>query len=379
MKLPNSYGSVIKLGGKRRKPYAVRISKLVEDDTGKVKRKYTYLAYFAKPEMAYTYLAEYNSGAVVPEHMKYSDSPTFAEMYEKWKKYRKSLKNQISDSTWRNYEIAFNHFSEPHDRKFISIRTNDLQQCLNAYNHKSQTTISSMRAVLKAMYQYAKLNEYIDRDLTEGLVYEWTNSTEQIHDRYSDEEIKTLWSKLYEINNVDIILIMIYTGLRPTELLEIQTENVHLDEKYMVGGMKTEAGKDRIIPLNDKIIPLVKNRYDANKKYLINNKFGNHYTYGTYMNGNFNTCMGKLKMKHLPHDGRHTFASLMDSAGANDVCIKLIMGHSMKNDTTKGTYTHKTLEELLAEVNNHPKSVKTSVYHLYITCVPRVYNDLKIT
>lgn len=131
--LLNSYGSVIKLGGKRRKPYAVRISKLVEDDTGKVKRKYTYLAYFAKPEMAYTYLAEYNSGAVVPEHMKYSDSPTFAEMYEKWKKYRKSLKNQISDSTWRNYEIAFNHFSELHDRKFISIRTNDLQQCLNAF------------------------------------------------------------------------------------------------------------------------------------------------------------------------------------------------------------------------------------------------------
>ena len=69
------------------------------------------------------------------------------------------------------------------------------------------------------------------------------------------------------------------------------------------------------------------------------------------MNGNFNTCMVKLKMKHLPHDGRHTFASLMDSAGANDVCIKLIMGHSMKNDTTKGTYTHKTLEELLTEVN----------------------------
>ena len=76
-----------------------------------------------------------------------------------------------------------------------------------------------------------------------------------------------------------------------------------------------------------------------------------HYTYGTYMNGNFNTCMGKLKMKHLPHDGRHTFASLMDSTGANDVCIKLIMGHSMRNDTTKDVYTHKTLKELLTEVN----------------------------
>ena len=90
--------------------------------------------------------------------------------------------------------------------------------------------------------------------------------------------------------------------------------------------------------------------YDLHR-IATNRAVGNHYTYGTYMNGNFNTCMGKLKMKHLPHDGRHTFASLMDSAGANDVCIKLIMGHSMKNDTTKGTYTHKTLEELLTEVN----------------------------
>ena len=144
---------------------------------------------------------------------------------------------------------------------------------------------------------------------------------------------------------------MIYTGLRPTELMEMLTENVHLEEKYMVGGMKTEAGRDRIIPINDKILPLIKNRYDPNKKFLINNKYGNHYTYGTYMNGNFNTCMSKLNMKHLPHDGRHTFASLMDSAEANEVCTKLIMGHSMKNDITKGTYTHKTLEELLAEVN----------------------------
>ncbi|MBD5485956.1 MAG: tyrosine-type recombinase/integrase [Lachnospiraceae bacterium] len=199
--------------------------------------------------------------------------------------------------------------------------------------------------------QYAKLNEYIDRDFTEGLVYEWTESSTQIHDRYSDEEIRIPWSKLYEINNVDIILIMIYTGLRPTELLEILTENVHLEEKYMTGGMKTDAGGDRIIPLNDKIIPLVKNRYDPSKKYLINNKYVNHYAYGTYANGNFNTCMGKLKMMQFPHDDRHTFASLMDNAGANDVCIKLIMGHSMKDDITKETFTHKTIKELLTEVN----------------------------
>lgn len=68
-------------------------------------------------------LSEYNNRAVVPEHMKYTDLPTFAEMYKKWKTYRRSLKNQMSDSTWKNYKIAFNHFSNLHNRKFISIRT----------------------------------------------------------------------------------------------------------------------------------------------------------------------------------------------------------------------------------------------------------------
>lgn len=61
--------------------------------------------------------------------------------------------------------------------------------------------------------------------------------------------------------------------------------------------------------------------------------------------------MEKLKMMHLPHDGRHIFSSLMDSAEASGVCIKLIMGHSMKNDTTKGMYTHRTLEELLTDMH----------------------------
>ena len=352
MKLPNGYGSVIKLGGKRRNPYAVRTTVFVKDEeTGYTKQKFKYLAYFSKPELAYAFLADYNKGIVVDEHIKFTEAPTFAEIYDKWKAYRKSLKNQITASSWKNYEIAFNHFSVLHDRKIISIRQEDIQNCFNKYNNKSKSSISCMRALIKAVYKYSINNGFVDKDMTEGLVFEWIASTEQIHSRYSDEEIERLWKSLYEINNVDIILIMIYTGLRPTELLEIRTENVHLDEKYMVGGMKTEAGRDRIIPICNKILPLVKNRYDKNKTFLINNKYGNHYTYGTYMNGNFNTCMNKLGMTHLPHDGRHTFASLMDSADANEVCTKLIMGHSMKNDVTKGTYTHKTLEELLAEVN----------------------------
>lgn len=80
-------------------------------------------------------------------------------------------------------------------------------------------------------------------------------------------------------------------------------------------------------------------------------------------NGNFDTLMKKIGMKHTPHDGRYTFAALADNAGMNEVCQKIIMGHSLadksgKNfktgsneDITKGVYTQKTLEELLVEIN----------------------------
>lgn len=363
MKMPNGYGSVVKLSGKRRKPWAVRISYMAELPDGTVKRKRKYLAYFLKQESALQYLTEYNNGSVVSEHVKYSEIPTFAEMYEKWKKYKNSLKDKLAAGTWKNYEIAFNHLAPLHPLKFSNIKVNDVQECLNAHNHQSATTIGSMRALLRGIFSYAVMNEYIEEDLTRFLRFEYTETSTSIHSRFSDEEIKTLWKNLYVVNNVDIVLIYIYTGLRPTELLEILTENVHLEEKYMVGGLKTDNGYDRLIPICDKILPLIRNRYNPDRKYLINNKYGNHYTYGSYQNGNWCTVMSKLKMQHNPHDGRYTFAALADNAHMNTVCQHIIMGHVVSDeekknfksrtglDITKGVYTQKTMAELLKEIN----------------------------
>jgi len=404
MKMPNGYGSVVKLSGKRRRPYAVRTSDITEyvnvyleevpaadilrelkrlgfqwiskkshwsamstdrtreyaaylkeeysiETDAEFRQTYKFHGYFEKPELAYSLLSELNNGNVIEEHRRFTDSPTFAEMYSKWSKYKKSLKKKLSDETWRNYDIAYNHFGALHGKKFIAIRTSDIQEVLNSYNHKSASTIGNMRSIIKQLYSYALMNNYVDTDMTKFLIYEWTDAETEIHSPYTTEEIGKLWNNLYEINNVDILLIYIYTGMRPTELLNILVENVHLEEQYMVGGMKTEAGIDRIIPIADKILPLVKNRYNKDRKYLINNKYGNHYTYGTYVSANFNTVMNRLNMQHIPHDSRHTFATLMDKAGANDVCTKLIMGHSLRNDVTKGVYTHKSIADLLCEVN----------------------------
>ena len=123
---------------------AVRTSYLEEQENGTVKRKKRYLAYFAKKESALAYLADLNSGALLPEHQKYADIPTFAELYEKWKKYRCSLKNRPGASAWKNYGIAFNMYAPVHDRKIVNIRARDLQECITAHSSNWNTCMSRL-------------------------------------------------------------------------------------------------------------------------------------------------------------------------------------------------------------------------------------------
>ena len=135
--------------------------------------------------------------------------------------------------------------------------------------------------------------------------------------------------------------------------LDIKIENVHIEDRYMVGGKKTKAGKDRIIPISRKIEPFIKKYYEQNKDkiYLITNAFGRQMQYSNYRREKWDNIIEKMKFeKHLPHDARHTFASLMDSAGANKLCIKRIIGHASQ-DITEDIYTHKTLEELIEAID----------------------------
>jgi integrase len=53
--------------------------------------------------------------------------------------------------------------------------------------------------------------------------------------------------------------------------------------------------------------------------------------------------MEKLSMDHLPHDGRHTCATLLDNAGISKTIVKKILGH-FSQDITEKVYTHKTIK-----------------------------------
>ena len=298
MKLPNGYGAVVNLGKGRRKPYAVRITTgRKKNSKGEYVQTYKYLEYFQKSKDAYAYLAAYNNGDVVKEHQSLSSIPTMREVFDRWFDYRQNLKKKPSNDTIRNYKIGFNRFTELHDRKFASLRPADYQPIVNALNDKSNSTVGTARTVLNQMYEWAIKNEIVEKNYCLSVTWEYTDSEEEIHSPFTDKEIAILWENS-NILNVDKVLMLIYSGLRPKEFLQIETKNVNLKEHYVIAGMKTAAGTNRIIPIHDSVYPFYQRYYNPNHKYLFQNTRGNALRYPNFRMNYWNPLMEQLNMNH---------------------------------------------------------------------------------
>ena len=107
------------------------------------------------------------------------------------------------ESTWRNYDIAFNMYSSIHSERITAIRAQELQACITAQSSKSRTTVGNMRAIIRGMWAYAVSNEYVEKDITQSLIFDFTEDGVPIHTRFTDKEIQQLWEALYALPNKD--------------------------------------------------------------------------------------------------------------------------------------------------------------------------------
>lgn len=392
MRLPNGYGSVVKQSGKRRKPYVVRKSEIKEyciietdprtlgivsncrfstryggwaiectDENKKALKRHSVpyrtefkqafrdLGYFETSKEAYTYLALVNNGNVPGDQKRFTDAPTFAEVFGKWHEWRDSFKTPMPNGTWNGYRVAFNRFSRIHERKFPTITVAEYQEIVSGYAHLSKTAVYDMGKVLHAMYRYAIANGIVEKDCSKFVRLEWTEAQQKKHIPFTDEEISKLWEHS-DGRGIKMILIYIYTGMRPIELIQIRRENVHLDERYIIGGSKTAAGINRTIPIADKIFDFVKEFYDNGYEYLVTKPNGEPYNYDK-MKVVFDKSLREIEIKHKPHDTRHTFITKMSLANVPESIVKRIVGHSLSENVTQDVYIHMPVEKMLEYVN----------------------------
>jgi integrase len=338
MRNPNGFGSIYKLSGKRRKPFIVRKTIGWGDDG---KQLYQTIGYYATRAEAMRALAEFNTNPYDIDAAKV----TFAEVFEKWSN-RKF--DKISKSNVNGYNSAYKLSESLHTIKFVDIKTDHLQDVIDDCE-LGYGTLRKIKVLFNQLYKYAMEYDIVNKDYAK-YVDIGEDESESTRSPFSQEEIKKLWDNVERMEFIDTILIMIYTGLRPGELLLIKTNNIDIANRTMTGGIKTKAGKNRIIPLNKKIIPMVNKRVLDGYEYLIVNHEGNQMRYWNFYEEKWKKIMEQLEMEHKPHDCRHTFATLMDNAEANKLSIKRIMGHASQDITDK-VYTHKDIEQLIAAVD----------------------------
>ena len=128
----------------------------------------------------------------------------------------------------------------------------------------------------------------------------------------------------------------------------LEVENfwrIRLKQRYfIVRESKTEAGENRAVPISRKALPYFQQWMQDNGKTLITDDTGEQLSYHRFRT-RFDNVMLATSCHHAPHECRHTCATLLDNAGANDTAVKRILGHASPG-VTKGTYTHKSLHKL---------------------------------
>lgn len=334
MKNPNGYGSVYKLSGNRRRPWCARVTVGWTDEG---KQQYKNIGYYEERSEAMIALAQYNNDPYDLDNNKI----TFAEVYEKWSEEKFP---KISESNIRGYKTSFNKCSMLHNMKFKQLRKMHMQRVINENEHLSYQVRMKLKTLFSQLYQFAIENDIVEKDYSK-FVEAGEQTTKLIRKPFTDAEIETLWRNL-DMPYVDTILFMIYSGMRVGELLEMKCANVDIDRQIMIGGIKTKASIDRTIPIHDRILPLM----NLNNDYLVVSPTGKKMSYNNYIQRQFTPIMKKLGMNHLPHDCRHTTATMLDNAGVDRTIVKLILGHT-SNDVTERVYTHKTPEQLLSAIN----------------------------
>lgn len=279
---------------------------------------------------------------------------TFAELYERWSNVHFET---IVPSAMRTWKSAYSYFHSIHGMRFVDVRPSHIEGCIKDAEVGASTK-QRMKSLCNMLYRYAIKNEIVTVNYADMCDSIKRGKPTIIRVPYSAEEEQLLWDNI-AFPFVDMVLVGIYSGWRPHELAILKIADVDLENHTYTGGLKTDAGRNRTIPIHSKIYDIVCQNYnkaiEMNSEYLFNDENGQqgtHLTYDKYR-GRFNKINKKLHLTHRPHDTRHTFITKAKSAGVDEYILKAIVGHEI-TDVTEKVYTHRTIEEFRREIEKIP-------------------------
>ena len=259
---------------------------------------------------------------------------TLRQLFNEWLPIHSQ---SISNSAVKSYHIAFKHISNIADMPITDIHFQHLQNVINSMHVKglSYSSCKKVRTLLNQLFNYAIIKDY---PITNYVIHLTLGpNIPTIRRRvFTRQQINKLWE--VDTSYSHMILILLYTGLRIGELLNLRRQDINRRSSYLIiRHAKTKAGEGRIIPIHHRIMPLIEQIYCGVDDCLFT------ISYTTFRK-HFQDIMKQLNCKHTIHDTRHTFTSLLDSV-ASPNALRSLLGHKQGDITTR-VYTHKTIREL---------------------------------
>ena len=364
-KLPNGYGSIKRLSGKNRtNPFGVYPPVKEFDENGKpVQQKaicyvddwykgFTVITWYKNGEYYEGREKELSSDSeelkkqIIGIISKYNQSQrevagqkTFSDIYQEyylWKFQKPYNHKEKKSAMEQGMRAAYKNCKSLHNESFHSLTTNDLQEVIDNCPLK-HASLELIITLYHQMYAYAGANNLVDKDYSKFVKINQEDDDEH-GIPFTDSDLQTLW-KNQENDTVAMILIMCYSGFRISAYLDIKT---NLKDNFFQGGVKTAAGKDRIVPIHSAILHLVERCLNTHGRYLPEGV-------KKFRESMYETLDLLGIEKHTPHDCRHTFSMLCDKYGVNENDKKTMLGHAFQ-DVTNKVYRHRDLEELRKQI-----------------------------
>ena len=317
-KRPNGTGSVFKLPGNRKRPYAAAVVTGWKDD-GKVNRKY--IGYYGTRAEALRALAVYD-----PE---VGDKPavrTFADVYAL---YKDESFEKLRQKSQKNYDLTYAKMKEIHS---IDLNHLTLGRMQDMVGKMTASEGKFAKVVLKNVLQYAIRHEMIEPGRDSLVQYVQT----------SDRQNFTVTRKVFTKDEIKSaprwLQVMIYTGLRVGEFSALTEKDIDKEARCItIRKAKTAAGV-RKVPIPKCILPFVappRMSVRSIQKHVAD-------------------------LGHTAHDTRHTFVSMMADTGIDERITKACVGHA-GSGITETVYTHLDLGTLIAAVDKLPDFVSNPV------------------
>lgn len=341
MRLPNGFGQITEITSRRlRKPWRAQVP---AGKTPEGKPKSKLLGYYSSYNEAYAALVEYNKN---PYDL--DTKITLEKLYEEWSViYFKKLKNPSSE---RSITSAWDKCSAIYKMRVSDIRSRHIKGVMDQPGI-SPNTKGRIKSMFNLMLDYAVEHEICMKNVARDFNVEAVKEKDQTHHvAFNDDEMALFW-KHSDSDVVKMILIQCYGGWRPQELCKIETANVNLSSDFIIGGMKTDAGTDRRVPIHSKIKEFVQYFYNdaifSGREYL----FDDHITYDIYRH-RFKKALLEIGIDHVihkAHDPRKTFITMAKKYGLDEYAIKFIVGHQV-SDITEAIYTERDPSWLNEEI-----------------------------